>query len=101
MRIARRFNAGNPAIDPQVPEGRPRGSFIFKVPLARPYGTFVVLCRKPSVETLGYCQLSLRDRIRQPQSGESSSALRRGFRKSFNTSGTRRAAWLFFITVLG
>jgi len=37
MRIARRFNAGNAAMDPQVPEGRPKGPaadsrFLFAVP---------------------------------------------------------------------
>ncbi len=30
--------------------------------LSRPYGTYSSVAAKPNVETLGYCQVSLRDK---------------------------------------
>src|SRR6266487_1368390 len=53
------------------PEGtaeRPRR--IYDVSFCRPYGTCVTFRRQPSVETLGYYRMSLRDRSRHPDSGE-------------------------------
>ena len=85
MRIARRFNAGKPPARQRVPKGRPiiaqpsdsslgqrptnasepwrgeRKHAMSETPSVVPDGTRFLPARKPSVETLGYCRLSLRD----------------------------------------
>src|SRR5260370_4573129 len=57
MKIARRFNAGIAAKHVQVPEGRPE-SAAFQASLRDASATTPT----PSVETLGYFRMSLRDR---------------------------------------
>jgi hypothetical protein len=83
LRIARRFNAGKPPARPRVPKGRPiiaqrfiagttptnasepcrsaRELAMSETPSVVPDGTRFLPARKPSVETLGYSRLSLRD----------------------------------------
>ncbi len=56
MKIAQRFNAGIAAKHVQVPEGRP--SAAFQASLRDASATTPT----PSVETLGYFRMSLRDR---------------------------------------
>jgi len=66
-RIAQRFNAGSGqfCVAP-VPKGRLNPSNAGRVPLrpalGRPFGTWGHLSAKPSVETLGYSRMSLRDK---------------------------------------
>jgi len=69
--IAQRFNAGTgqSCVAP-VPKGRLNPSSAGRVPfrpaLGRPFGTWGRLTAKPSVETLGYSRMSLRDKDRRP-----------------------------------
>ena len=62
VRIARRFNAGNDVPEIPVPKGRLESWW--KRGFNRPFGTDFGWCVPPSVETLGYCRMSLRDRLR-------------------------------------
>src|SRR5271157_2958377 len=82
-KIAQRFNAGTGqfCVAP-VPKGRLNPSSAGRVPfrpaLGRPFGTWALLTAKPSVETLGYFRMSLRDSDRRPGQGNfrKASALR-------------------------
>jgi len=79
--IAQRFNAGTGqfCVAP-VPKGRLNPTSAERVPfrpaLGRPFGTWGHLTAKPSVETLGYSRMSLRDKDRRPGQGD--------FRKALN-----------------
>src|SRR5271157_2295900 len=74
--IAQRFNAGTgeSCVAP-VPKGRLNPSSAGRVPfrpaLGRPFGTWGHLAAKPSVETLGYSRMSLRDNGRRRAKGSS------------------------------
>jgi len=78
--IAQRFNAGagQSCVAP-VPKGRLILSSAGRVPyrraLGRPFGTWGRLTAKPSVETLGYSRMSLRDKDRRPGQGDFRKAL--------------------------
>jgi len=68
--IAQRFNAGTGQFCvPPVPKGRLNPSTAGRVPFrpafGRPFGTWGVLTARPSVETLGYSRMSLRDKDRR------------------------------------
>jgi len=72
--MAQRFNAGTGQFCvPRVPKGRLNPSSAGRVPfrpaLGRPFGTWGHLTAKPSVETLGYSRMSLRDKDRRPGQG--------------------------------
>jgi len=81
--IAQRFNAGTGrfCLAP-VPKGRlnPSGAehVLFKPTLGRPFGTWGHLAAIPSVETLGYSRMSLRDKDRRPGQGDFRKAFERG-----------------------
>ena len=79
--------AGRFCVSP-VPEGRlnPRsaGRMIFRRAFGRPFGTCGGLRAKPSVETLGYFRMSLRDEDRRLGRGS--------FRKALRLVGTLRAS---------
>ena len=98
--IAQRFNAGTGqfCVGP-VPKGRlnPPSTerVLFRPVVGRPFGTWVCLTAKPSVETLGYSRMSLRDNDRRPGQGDSGTALelRRGLGSG---CGTLCQVLLFF-----
>ena len=62
VRIAQRFNAGLRQEGKRVPEGRQKTGFRSRAS-AVPPGLWGAPTTRPSVETLGYCRMSLRDRI--------------------------------------
>jgi len=78
--IAQRFNAGTGqfCVAP-VPKGRLNPTSAERVLLTpavgRPFGTCGRLTAKPSVETLGYSRMSLRDKDRRPGQGNFRKAL--------------------------
>jgi len=78
--MAKRFNAGTGqrCVAP-IPKGRLNPSSAGRVPfrpaLGRPFGTWGHLAAKPSVETLGYYRVSLRDNGRRPGQGNFRKAL--------------------------
>jgi len=59
MRIALRFNAGIERPKEPVPKGRLKTGV---EGFSRPFGTSACGFVPPSVETQGYCQMSLRDK---------------------------------------
>jgi len=62
VRIAQRFNAGLRQEGKRVPEGRQKTGFdLGLLPSLRDSGGAPTT--RPSVETLGYCRMSLRDRL--------------------------------------
>ena len=77
---AQRFNAGTGrrCVAP-VPKGRlnpsSAGCVPFRPALGRPFGTWAHLTAKPSVETLGYSRMSLRDNDRRPGQGHVQSGM--------------------------
>src|SRR5271157_4056652 len=78
--IAQRFNAGaGQSYVPSVPKGRLNPStaerVLFRPAFGRPFGTWSVLTAKPSVETLGYSRMSLRDKDRRSGRGNFRKAL--------------------------
>ena len=62
VRIAQRFNAGLRQEGKPVPEGRQKSGFRVRAS-AVPPGLWRAPTTRPSVETPGYCRMSLRDRI--------------------------------------
>jgi len=83
--IAQRFNAGTGQFcAAPVPKGRlnpsSAGRAPFRPALGRPFGTWGHLTAKPSVETLGYSRMSLRDKGRRPGQGHFREALPLGGR---------------------
>jgi len=80
MTIAQRFNAGTGQFCVAlVPKGRLNPSSpkwaLFTSAVGRPFGTWGGLTAKPSVETLGYSRMSLRDNNRRPRQGNFRKAL--------------------------
>jgi len=78
--IAQRDNAGTGQFwVPSVPKGRLNPSTAGRVPFrpafGRPFGTWSVISAKPSVETLGYSRMSLRDKDRRSGRGNFRKAL--------------------------
>src|SRR5208282_5024806 len=64
LRIAQRFSAGSSPPKREVPKGRLKLQGLRYTPclrLNRPFGTWTSVAKEPKVETLGYCQMSLRD----------------------------------------
>ena len=79
--IAQRFNTGTgPLCVAPVPKGRlnpsSAGRVAFRSALGRPFGTWGLMSAKPSVETLGYSRVSLRDKDRWPGQGRAPSGMR-------------------------
>lgn len=66
-KIAQRFNAGATGNGCPSPEGATEVAAAIEIPLGRPFGTRIAACGQPSVETLGYYQISLRERNEQFQ----------------------------------
>jgi len=80
MTIAQRFNAGTGQFCVAlVPKGRLNPSSpkwaLFTSAVRRPLGTWGGLTAKPSVETLGYSRMSLRDNNGRPGQGNFRKAL--------------------------